>query len=101
MTRTEFNKLLAELQTHAEAAKEILKKLLDVVENDHVFKKKGTGYNVAEGDLVPKWEVRSVMCLWADACNLDNAVANHIRCAKDEKDTLADVDPDKKPDHDK
>lgn len=39
--------------------------------------------------------------LSADACNLDNAVANHIRCAKDEKDTLADVDPDKKPDHDK
>lgn len=100
MTRTEFNKLLAELQTHAEAAKEIVKKLLDVVEIDHVFKK-GTCYNVAEGDLVPKWEVRSVMCLWADACNLDGAVANHIRCAKDEKDTLADVDPDKKPDHDK
>lgn len=60
MTRTEFNKLLAELQTHAEAAKEIVKKLLDVVENDHVFKKKGTGYNVAEGDLVPKWEVCSL-----------------------------------------
>ena len=40
MTRTEFNKLLAELQTHAEAAKEIVKKLLDVVELDHVFKKK-------------------------------------------------------------
>ena len=96
MTRTEFNKLLDELQTHAEAAKEIIKKLLDVVELDHVFKKKGTGYNVVEGDLVPKWEVRSVMCLWADVCNLDNAVANHIRNVKDEKDTLADVDPDKK-----
>lgn len=94
MTRTEFNQLLAELQTHAEAAKKIIKELLDVVELDHVFKKKSTGYRVVEGDLVPKWEVRSVMCLWADACNLDGAVANHIRNAKDEKDTLVDVDPD-------
>lgn len=63
MTRTEFNQLLAELLEHAEAAKEIVAKLLDVVEIDHVFQKKGAGHNVVEGDLVPKWEARSVMCL--------------------------------------
>lgn len=92
MTRTEWNELIAKANEHAKELSKIMGKLLDVAENDRIFKKTGPLYAVAEGDLIPKWECRSVTCIWGDTKTLESALDRHLEHCKDEKDTLAGVE---------
>ena len=50
-------------------------------------------YAVAEGDVIPKWECRSVTCIWGDAKTIGSALDWHLEHCKDEKDTLEGVEP--------
>ena len=93
MTRTEFNKLIKDAHEHAKELSAIMKKLLDVVEIDRQFKKTGPMYKVAEGECVPRWEARSVTCIWGEATTLETALGRHYDHCKDEKDTLEGVEP--------
>jgi hypothetical protein len=90
MTRTEFNGLLAELRDLMTKAEGIIKKLLDAVEVDHRFIKRKQGYEMVEGDLIPKWECRSITIIFGLIGILTDSLHRHIHNAKDEVDTLKD-----------
>lgn len=93
MTRTKWNELIAKANEHAKELSKIMGQLLDVAENDRIFKKTGPMYAVAEGELIPKWECRSVTCIWGDAKTIACALDRHLDQCKDEKDTLIGVEP--------
>ena len=93
MTRTKWNELLAKANEHAKELNKIMGQLLDVAENDRIFKKTGPMYAVAEGEVIPKWECRSVTCIWGDAKTIGSALDWHLEHCKDEKDTLEGVEP--------
>lgn len=93
MTRTKFNELIKEAHKKSMELNSIMSKLLDVVENDRQFKKIGPMYKIAEGDVIPKWEQRSITCIWGEAKNLETAISRHYQQCKDEKDTLINVEP--------
>jgi hypothetical protein len=93
MTRTQFNELIKQAHEHSKELSAIMKKLLAAVEIDQQFKKEGPMYKVALGEYIPKWERRSVICIWGDTMNLETALARHYENCKDEKDTLKGVEP--------
>ena len=72
MTRTKWNELIAKANEHAKELSKIMGQLLDAAENDRIFKKTGPMYAVAEGELIPKWECRSVTCIWGDAKTIES-----------------------------
>jgi hypothetical protein len=89
MTRTKWNETIKRMLDTARQLNADAKKLLDVVEIDHVFKEQVPhSYEIKEGELVPKWEARSATCIWGDTVTLLNALERHYDCCKDEKDTL-------------
>lgn len=91
MTRTEFNEKLLELSKLAEKARKIAKDLMDVAEIDGIFIKTGPMYQRKEGALIPKYEKRSVICLWEHASILADRATRHYDNCKDERDELAEV----------
>lgn len=93
MTRTKFNELIHDACEHAKELSAIMGKLLDVVEVDQQFKKEGPMYKTALGDYVPRWEKRSITCIWGETKNLETALLRHYEHCKDEKDTLEGVEP--------
>ena len=91
MTRTQFNELIKQARDSSRELSAIMKKLLDAVELDQQFKKEGPMYKVALGEYIPKWERRSVTCIWGETMNLETALSRHYENCKDEKDTLEGV----------
>jgi len=90
MTRTEFNGLLSELSDLMTKAEGIIKHLLDAVEVDCRFIKRKPGYEMIEGDQIPKWERRSITIIFGLISILTDSLHRHIHNAKDEVDTLKD-----------
>ena len=90
MTRTEFNALLAELKELICKADSIIKKLLNAVEVDGIFIKRKSGYEHIEGDVIPKWERRSIIAIFGFISVLSDSLHRHLHNAKDEVDTLKD-----------
>lgn len=93
MTRTKFNELIHEAHERSKELSAIMRQLLDVVEVDHQFKKEGPMYKTALGEYVPRWETRSITCIWGEVNNVETALYRHYEHCKDEKDTLEGVEP--------
>ena len=83
MEEKEFREHLKKVKELSDEIDGHLKKLLDAVELDGRFIKRLPMYETIEGELIPKWEKRSVTCLWG--ANRDFNMNIHRHCQEMEK----------------
>ena len=79
MTEQEFDK---KIESAAELAADLNSELgdqLNVVENDGRFIKDLGEYKTEDQGVIPKWERRSVICLWGESKTLLDALLHHQR----------------------
>jgi len=79
MTEEEFRGKLRKVKELSDEMDSIMKKLLDAVELDGRFIEHLPNYQTVEGDLIPKWEKRSVICLWGENRNFNMNIHRHCQ----------------------
>jgi hypothetical protein len=77
MEEQEFREHLMKVKELSDEMDRHLKKLLDAVEIDGRFIKQLPNHKIEEGELIPKWEKRSVVCLWGENRNFNMNIHRH------------------------
>jgi len=83
MNEKEFREHLTKVKELSDEIDSHMKKLLDAVELDGRFIERLPNYETKEGDLIPKWEKRSVICLWGDNRNFNMNIHRHCDAMKE------------------
>jgi hypothetical protein len=77
MNEKEFSEHLMKVKELSDEIDSHMKKLLDAVELDGRFIERLPNYKTIDGGPIPKWEKRSVTCLWGDNRNFNMNIHRH------------------------